>query len=172
MPLIKSMDAVLVLNANFEPINVCNMHRAVGMMVVEKATLVLNGRGVIKTAVQSFPKPSIIRLQRMVHRPRLKTRLTRKEVFRRDGFICQYCGSSSRELTIDHINPRHLGGEHIWTNVVTACALCNHRKGGRTLAQSGMHLMQTPLEPPTSAHYIFGKHLTDNLDWEPYLTGW
>ena len=77
------MDTVLVLNANFEPINVCNMHRAVGMMVVDKATLILNGRGEIKTVSSVFPKPSIIRLQKMVHRPRPKTRLTRKEL--------QYC---------------------------------------------------------------------------------
>lgn len=166
------MDAVLVLNANFEPINVCNLHRAVGMMVVEKATLILNGRGEIKTVASCFPKPSIIRLQNMVHRPRLKTRLTRKEVFRRDSFFCQYCGSSSKELTIDHVIPRHLGGEHIWTNVVTACSLCNHRKGGRTLVQSGMHLLHTPMEPPSSAFYIFGRHLIENHDWEPFLSGW
>jgi 5-methylcytosine-specific restriction endonuclease McrA len=166
------MDAVLVLNANFEPVNVCNMHRAVGMMVVEKAALVLNGRGEIKTAVSSYPKPSVIRLQKMVHRPRLKTRLTRKEVFRRDNFICQYCGSSGKELTIDHVVPRHMGGEHIWNNVVTACSLCNHRKGGRTLEQSGMRLMHSPKEPPSSAFYIFGRHIAENQEWEPFLIGW
>jgi 5-methylcytosine-specific restriction endonuclease McrA len=166
------MDAVLVLNANFEPINICNLHRAVGMMVVDKASLVVNGRGEIKTASSCFPKPSIIRLQRMVHRPRLKTRLTRKEVFRRDDFTCHYCGSSARELTIDHVIPRHLGGEHIWSNVVTACSLCNHRKGGRTLEQSGMHLLHMPKEPPASAYYVFGRHLIENQDWEPFLIGW
>lgn len=166
------MDTVLVLNANFEPINICNLHRAVGMMVVDKASLVVNGRGEIKTASSCFPKPSIIRLQKMVHRPRLKTRLTRKEVFRRDNFTCQYCGTSARELTIDHVIPRHLGGEHTWNNVVTACSLCNHRKGGRTLEQSGMHLLHIPKEPPTSAYYVFGRHLVENQDWEPYLIGW
>lgn len=166
------MDAVLVLNANFEPINICNLHRAIGMMVVDKASLVVNGRGEIKTASACFPKPSIIRLQKMVHRPRLKTRLTRKEVFRRDNFTCQYCGSSASELTIDHVIPRHLGGEHTWSNVVTACSMCNHRKGSRTLEQSGMHLLHWPKEPPTSAYYVFGRHLIENQDWEPFLVGW
>jgi len=166
------MDIVLVLNANFEPINVCNLHRAIGMMVVDKASLVLNGRGEIKTSSYTYPKPSVIRLQKMVHRPRLKTRLTRKEVFRRDNFTCQYCSSSSKELTIDHIIPRHLGGEHNWTNVVTACSVCNHRKGGRTLKQSGMRLLHEPTEPPSSAYYIFGKHLNENQEWKPFLTGW
>lgn len=166
------MESVLVLNANFEPINICNIYRAVGMMVVEKASLVVNGRGEIQTSTSCFPKPSIIRLQRMVHRPRLKTRLTRKEVFRRDDFTCQYCGSSARELTIDHVTPRHLGGEHSWGNVVTACSLCNHRKGGRTLEQSGMQLLHMPKEPPASAYYVFGRHLVENQEWEPFLIGW
>jgi len=166
------MESVLVLNANFEPINICNTHRAIGMMIMEKAALVLNGRGEIRTINQVLPRPSIIRLQHMVHRPRPQARLTRKEIFRRDKFFCQYCGSTSHELTIDHIIPRHLGGEHIWTNVVTACPICNHRKGGRPLERSGMHLLQPPREPPTSAFYIFGRHLGENAEWEPFLMGW
>jgi len=166
------MEPILVLNANFEPINVCGIHRAIGMLFIEKASMVLNGRGEIHTAQKVFPKPSIIRLQQMIHRPRLKIKLTRKEVFRRDNFQCQYCGSSTSDLTIDHIIPRHMGGEHIWNNVVTACSICNHRKGGRTLEKSGMHLLRHPEEPPTSALYVFGHHLTENSEWEPFLTGW
>src|SRR3989337_2226642 len=61
---------VLVLNANFEPINVCNTRRAIGLMMTGKASLVLNGRGEIKTVSQTFPRPSIIRLERMIKRPR------------------------------------------------------------------------------------------------------
>jgi len=166
------METVLVLNANFEPINVTNMHRAIGMIVMEKAALVLNGRGEIHSVNTILPKPSIIRLQNMIHRPRPRTKLARKEVFRRDGFKCQYCGETAPNLTIDHVIPRHLGGEHIWTNVVTACSLCNHRKGGRTLFQSGMRLLHPPQEPPTSAFYTFGRHLSENAEWEPFLTGW
>jgi len=166
------MEAVLVLNANFEPINVCNMHRAIGMIVMEKAALVLNGRGEIRSVNTILPKPSIIRLQSMIHRPRPRTKLARKEVFRRDSLKCQYCGATATDLTIDHVIPRHLGGEHIWTNVVTACSLCNHRKGGRTLYQSGMHLLHPPQEPPSSAFYRFGRHLSENSEWEPFLNGW
>ncbi len=166
------MENVLVLNANFEPLNVCNMRRAVCLMVLEKASLVKNGRGEIHTIGAAFPRPSIIRLQKMVHKPRAKVKLTRKEVFRRDNFTCQYCGSTNRDLTIDHINPKHLGGLHDWLNVVTACAYCNHKKGGRTLHQSGMHLMKTPQEPPTSAVYIYYHYLSIYEDWEPFLNGW
>lgn len=166
------METVLVLNANFEPLNVCTIRRAISMIIVERAALVLNGRGEIHSINHVFPKPSVIRLQEMIHRPRPKTKLTRKEVFRRDEYHCQYCGSTSHELTIDHVLPRHMGGEHIWSNVVTACTLCNHRKGGRTLAQSGMHLLQYPNEPPTTAIYLYGHHLINNSEWGPFLTGW
>ncbi len=75
-------------------------------------------------------------------------------------------------LTIDHVLPRHLGGLHIWTNVVTACSPCNHQKGGRRLEESHMALLAIPREPPASANYIFGRHLTENEEWEPFISGW
>ncbi|MEJ5200844.1 MAG: HNH endonuclease [Anaerolineales bacterium] len=166
------MNAVLVLNANFEPINVCDVRRAIGLILTEKASLVLNGRGEIHTASATYPLPSVIRIQNMIHRPRVRVRLSRREVFRRDNYTCQYCGKTSGSLTIDHVIPRHLGGEHTWTNVVTACSACNHRKGGRTLAEANMHLLRLPQEPPSSAYYVFGHHLTKYAEWEPFLTGW
>lgn len=166
------LESVLVLNANFEPINVCDMKRAMGLIMTEKASLVVNGRGYIQSVQQMFPRPSIIRLQKMVIRPRPQVKLNRREVFRRDGFTCQYCGKNTLDLTIDHIIPRHLGGEHIWTNVVAACSVCNHRKGGRTLSESGMRLLRQPKEPPSSAIYIYGRHLRENSEWETFLKGW
>jgi 5-methylcytosine-specific restriction endonuclease McrA len=166
------MENVLVLNANFEPLNVCNIRRAVCLMVLEKAALIKNGRGEIHTINKTFPRPSIIRLQAMVHKPRAKVKLTRREVFRRDNYTCQYCGSTNRDLTIDHINPKHLGGLHSWLNVVTACAYCNHKKGGRTLQQSSMRLMKVAQEPPSSAIYIYDHYLKIYDDWEPFLQGW
>jgi len=166
------MENVLVLNANYEPINVCNMHRAIGLMIMEKASLVQNGRGVIHTANNAFPKPSIIRLEHMVHKPRPRVKLTRKEIFKRDNYTCQYCGSSSRDLTIDHINPKHMGGTHSWENVVTACYYCNHKKGGRTLEQAGMKLLKKPQEPPASTAYLFEQFIKLYADWEPFIKGW
>ncbi|MEA4909345.1 MAG: HNH endonuclease [Chloroflexi bacterium] len=165
-------ESVLVLNANFEPINVCNMRRAIGLILADKAALVLDGRGLIMTANRGYPRPSIIRLQNMIHRPRPQLKLTRREVFRRDGYLCQYCGKRTLDLTIDHVIPRHMGGPHTWTNVVAACSQCNHRKGGRTLDEAHMHLLRQPIEPPSSAFYIFGKHLNENKEWEPFLSGW
>ncbi len=163
---------VLVLNANFEPVNICDTRRAIGLILAEKASLVMNGRGEIKTVKTSFPIPSIIRLEKMVAHPRPHIKLTRREVFRRDNFTCQYCGRHNIDLTIDHVLPRSMGGQHIWTNVVTACSFCNHRKGGRTAEDANMRLLHIPKEPPSSAMYIFGRHLPDNREWEPYITGW
>jgi 5-methylcytosine-specific restriction endonuclease McrA len=167
------MDAlVLVLNTNFEPINVCNSRRAVGLMLAGRATLIANGRGVIQTVSRSFPLPSVIRLEHMIQRPRPRVKLTRREVFRRDNYTCQYCGRKVPNLTIDHVMPRHLGGMHTWTNVVAACPACNHHKGGRKLEESHMLLLQIPREPPANASYLFGHHLSENEEWLPFVHGW
>jgi len=163
---------VLVLNANFEPINVCNTRRALTLILSGKAILIMNGRGEVRTVTQSFPRPSIIRLDKMVKRPRPRVKLTKREVLRRDNYTCQYCGEHLPSLTVDHIVPRHLGGEHTWENLVTACPTCNHRKGGRPLELTQMRLLRYPAAPPSTATYIFARHLKDNFDWLPYVDGW
>jgi 5-methylcytosine-specific restriction endonuclease McrA len=165
-------EPVLVLNANFEPINVCTTRRAIGLLLAGKADMVVNGRGYIHTISQLIPRPSVIRLETQVHRPRPHVKLTRREVFRRDNYTCQYCGRRDGGLTIDHVIPRHLGGAHTWTNVVTACPACNHHKGGRRLEDAHMTLLKTPTEPPANAAYIFGRHLAENAEWEPFINGW
>ena len=165
-------EPVLVLNANFEPINVCNTRRAVGLILSGKANLVMNGRGYIKTVRESLPRPSVIRLDQMIHRPRFHVKLTRREVFRRDNYTCQYCGRHVGDLTVDHVLPKHLGGEHVWTNVVAACPSCNHHKGGRQLSEAHMTLLHHPKEPPSNARYIFGRHLDQNSEWEQFIEGW
>jgi 5-methylcytosine-specific restriction endonuclease McrA len=163
---------VLVLNANYEPINVCNIRRAIGLVLDEKATLVLNGRGVIRTVSTTFPCPSIIRLDKMIKRPRPRVKLNKTEIFRRDGYICQYCGRHTPVPTVDHVIPRRLGGTHAWENLVTACSTCNHRKGGRTTAHANMQLLRPPKAPPASARYIFSRYLTHNSEWIHYIDGW
>ena len=166
------MKPVLVLNANFEPLNVTNTYRAINLIIGDKATLILNGRGLIRTVSASYPIPSIIRLNAMIHRPRQQIHLNKKEVFRRDHNTCQYCGKTISELTIDHVIPKHMGGKHIWTNVVTACPGCNHLKGCRTPSEAHMILQNQPEPPPNSAMYIFGSHLTENSEWLNYIEPW
>ncbi len=163
---------VLVLNANFQPIHVCSTRRAITLIFAEKASLIKNGRGYICTVSQSFPRPSIIRLERMISRPRLKVHFSRHEIFRRDYYSCQYCGRKNVSLTIDHVIPKKDGGEYIWTNVVTACIACNHRKGSRTPEQANMRLVTRPEMPPESAWYYFQSQVHMNIEWEEFLRGW
>jgi 5-methylcytosine-specific restriction endonuclease McrA len=165
-------DAVLVLNANYEPINVCNTRRAIGLILLGKAEILVNGRGVIRTARSEFPRPSVIRMGYMIHRPRPRVKLTKREVFRRDGYVCQYCGQETPHLTIDHVVPRHRGGAHSWDNLVAACPACNRRKGGRMPQEAQMHLRHRPAEPQPSAGYLFARHLRDNGDWAQFIEGW
>lgn len=163
---------VLVLNANYEPINICSWQRALGLVITHKAALISNGRGEIHSAEATFLIPSVIRLERHIRRPRPRVKLTRREIFRRDHYTCQYCGIHASALTVDHVIPRHLGGLETWENLVTACSLCNHRKGGHTLEESGMRLLRPPKGPPASCLYVFGRHLSENSEWLPFLNGW
>ncbi|MCJ7723916.1 MAG: HNH endonuclease [Anaerolineales bacterium] len=166
------LEPVLVLNANFEPINICTTRRAVGLLLSGKAAMVMNGRGFIHTISQAVPRPSVIRLEYMIKRPRPHVKLTRREVFRRDDYTCQYCGHHVHDLTVDHVLPRHLGGEHVWTNVVAACPMCNHRKGGRRLDEVHMSLLHNPKEPPANAVYLYSHHLAYNDEWGTFIHGW
>jgi 5-methylcytosine-specific restriction endonuclease McrA len=165
-------DPVLVLNANYEPLNVCTSRRAMGLIFSGKAEMIENGRGYIQTIRQAYPRPSIIRIGYMIKRPRPRVRLSKREVFRRDKYRCQYCGTHTGRLTLDHVIPRHHGGNHSWDNLVTACAACNLRKGGRTLDQAPVDLIHSPQEPRPTAIYLYGNHLTDNENWLRYLEGW
>lgn len=163
---------VLVLNVNFQPLNVCTTRRALGLMFTNKASLVMNGRGTIQTVSTSYLAPSIIKIERMIKRPRPVVKLTKAEVFRRDNFTCQYCGTSTNHLTIDHVIPRHLGGTHTWDNLVAACPKCNHKKGGRTIEQANLTLMKSPSAPKATAVYLFGRYLIRNKEWLPFIEGW
>ncbi len=161
---------VLVLNQNYEPLNVCHTHRAVVLLVSGKAEIVADSRGYILTPTAKFPRPSVIRLAHQVRRARPQLKLSRRAVFRRDNFTCQYCGIQSNHLTIDHIIPRSRGGVHTWENVVSACPPCNRHKGGKTLEEAHMVLLHKPVQPSASTHALFGHYVNEYRDWEPFLT--
>lgn len=163
---------VLVLNGNYEPLNVCTTKRAMGLILADKATVVENGRGLIRTVTRAYERPSVIRLHYVVHRPRPRVRLSKREVLRRDGYRCQYCGRKVSNLTVDHVMPRHRGGEYCWRNLVAACPQCNRKKGGRTAREARMTLLQKPFEPKPTAQYLFGNHLKENEEWAKYIEGW
>ena len=159
---------VLVLNQNYQPLNICNARRAIVLVGVGKAELLVNGRGRIRSISRTFPIPSVIRLIYMVKRPLMRRRLSRRAVFYRDRFTCQYCGIETRELTLDHIMPRSRGASHGWSNVVSACIPCNHRKAGSTPAEASMGLMKEPKAPRPNPYFIF--HLRPMLEeWKQFI---
>lgn len=153
------MDAVLVLNQNYEPLNICNLRRAFVLVDRGKAEVLELGERGIRTASRLVPRPSVIKLSYMVKRPRPQVRLSRREVFMRDDYQCQYCGSRSRELTLDHVVPKHRGGGHSWDNLVSACRPCNHRKGGKTLEEARMRLHRAPRRPQPTQYFLWVQRL-------------
>ena len=160
--------SVLVLNQNYQALNICRLRRAVLLLLMDKAEMVENGVGEIRTPTAIFPIPSIIRLHMLVRRPPVVKRLTRFEVFNRDHYACQYCGRETRELTLDHVIPRHQGGGHEWENVVSACIPCNHKKAGKTPREAGMRLHQRPYAPP-SFFTVPYQYLRANQQWLKFL---
>src|SRR5438874_3310979 len=139
---------VLVLNATFEPINVCSVRRAVVLLLKEKAELLERAGWDLHAESTTVPRPVVIRLVTYVRVPRdtHKRRITRRAVFARDGWTCQYCGSRSN-LTVDHVIPRSKGGASSWENIVASCAPCNRRKGDFLPRQVGMSLRRKPRRP-------------------------
>jgi 5-methylcytosine-specific restriction endonuclease McrA len=167
-----SAAAVLVLNQNYEPLNVCNARRALVLVLRGKAEVVELAEGVLRTASRIIQLPSVIRLVNLIRRPRPKVRLTRREVFIRDHWQCQYCGRHTRDLTLDHVVPRHRGGQHTWENLASACKPCNHRKAGRTPQEARMNLLHEPAAPRVSIYYAFFQYLGDQEEWRKFVPGY
>jgi len=161
---------VLVLNQNYEPLNICRVRRAIVLLYRGKAEMLEDGSGFIQSASRTFPVPSVIRLAYWIKRPWPKPKLTRIEVFNRDRYTCQYCGKETKQLTLDHVIPRYQGGEHTWENVVSACISCNRRKAGRTPEQAGMRLLCVP-SAPRGNFFSYASHhyLQSRAEWQKYL---
>ncbi|MBM2824644.1 MAG: 5-methylcytosine-specific restriction endonuclease McrA [Dehalococcoidales bacterium] len=162
---------VLVLNQSYQPLNICRVRRAVVLLYQDKAEMLENGSGLLRSAEGEFPIPSVIRLASLVKRPHWRERkLSRAEIFKRDHYTCQYCGKETRQLTLDHVIPRFRGGQHTWENVVSACVTCNRRKAGRTPQEANMKLAHQPSPPHDNGlFYIPPQYLPPRHEWQKYL---
>ena len=160
---------VLVLNQNYEPLNVCRARRAVVLVWKGKAEVLEADSGTIHGPTLCLPLPAVIRLVYLIRRPRPQQKLTRREVFRRDNYTCQYCGKRTYDLTVDHVIPRHLGGKHTWDNVVSACKACNHHKAGRPPSGASVKLLRQPTSPPASSYYIVYQRSDPHPLWQKYI---
>jgi 5-methylcytosine-specific restriction endonuclease McrA len=161
------MAGSLVLNASYEPLGVVPLRRAVVLVLSEKAFVVETAGFVLHSEHRSLEAPSVVRLARYVRVPyRRRVPLSRRAVMDRDSHRCAYC--SARADTIDHVLPRSRGGRHEWTNVVAACARCNHGKGDRLLNEIGWALRRAPVEPATAVALVLGWASRDP-SWDRYL---
>jgi 5-methylcytosine-specific restriction endonuclease McrA len=164
------MAHVLVLNASYEPLNVCTVRRAHVLVFKGKAEVIEELGKPLRSAAETFVWPHVIRLLSYVRVPKsVQRKISRRALFARDGWRCQYCGTDSGKLTLDHVVPRSRGGESSWENVVTSCAPCNLRKGNRMLEEVGMRLHAPPRAPaPALFVTLAAPRIPDR--WHPYLS--
>jgi len=165
----------LVLNADFQPLSyfplsLWSWQNAIKAVFMDRVNIVERYERVIHSPNFEMHLPSVIALKNYV-KPARYPAFTRFNLFLRDRFICQYCGTR-HELTFDHVVPRSQGGRTTWENVTTACAACNLRKGGRTPAESHMHPMTPPYRPTVHRLQQHGRTFPPNYlheSWGDYL---
>lgn len=162
---------VLVLNQNYEPLNVCTWRRAIALLCLGKAIELEGDSRVVHSAASEFRVPSVVRLAEQIRRPLPQIKLSRQSLMARDEWTCQYCGRHSKHLTVDHVIPRRLGGQHVWENVVACCTDCNNRKGDRTPREAGLTLLRVPQRPRFVPYLSFAtfRWALNNEVWRGYL---
>ena len=160
---------MLLLNQSYEPLTICTVKKAVILILLGKAELIVNNeKKFIHSERSTFAWPSVVRLNDYIKVPYKKIILTRRNILKRDGHKCAYCGRADLPLTIDHVIPRSKGGDDSWENLVAACLPCNNRKGNRTPEESKLKLK---IKPYTPNHIMFMRNNAGRLDetWKQYL---
>lgn len=159
---------VLVLNLDHSPVAVITPHKAIVLLLLQKAScLSIYEFLQIRTVTKSFDYPAVICLNHYKNIPFRGVLLNRNNLFRRDRGECQYCGSK-KQLTIDHVIPRSKGGKSNWINLVTACHRCNVVKGDKSPEQSGMRLRSFPFKP-SLAYFLAEYAERQASEWLPFL---
>jgi len=167
---------ILVINRNYQPITTINLKKAINKLFNEAAVIVLppgddsvvwqeltwedwadlkprEGETVLQAAKRVFKIPEIIKTLDFGDLPQRRVKLSRRAIYKRDEYTCQYCGRSAPkqidldELTIDHVLPKSQGGKTAWDNVVLACLKCNRKKDNRTPKEANMPLLRRPKMP-------------------------
>ncbi|HNS16106.1 MAG TPA: HNH endonuclease [Syntrophorhabdaceae bacterium] len=166
------MDRTLLLNTTFEPISVLSWKKAITLVFLGKVEVLREYEREIKGVSISIRQPAVIRLQRFVRNNHTQVKFSRRNIFIRDDYTCQYCGErfDSKGLTCDHITPRSRGGITEWTNIVTSCIRCNLKKGDKLPEEAGMHPRKRPSRP--NGFYMLMLHLGVKAfpeNWREYL---
>lgn len=169
------MHQTLLLNATYEPLQVVSWKRAVRMLFQDKVEVVEVYEHRIHSVSLTIHVPAVIRLVHYVkvRRAHARVKFSRTNLFARDRYRCQYCGSKypARELTYDHVVPVARGGRKSWENIVTCCVDCNRRKGNRTPIEAGLKLLKQPRAPigfPSKVQFLLSK-TTAPEPWKTYI---
>lgn len=151
---IKLNSSILVLNSDYNPINICNARRAIVLLLKRKAHMITE---------------KVIRLVEFIKLPYqrlMANQPTRTLIYKRDEYSCAYC-NAKEDLTLDHIVPSSRGGDNSWENLVTCCQSCNLKKGNRTPKEANMFLRITPKVPYNKIHLTIK---TSNVsDWKEFI---
>lgn len=158
-----------MLNNSYEAIRIVTARRALTLITKGKAVVEVHTEKMIYPGVYL---PSVIRLRTYKHIPIRMQLVTRKNIYVRDGYRCNYCGHRFRgdELTLDHIIPKAQGGVSSWHNLTAACKRCNQIKDDRTPEEAGMPLLKRPL--PVSVHtsrFMLRSMGLEVAEWGKYL---
>ena len=141
--------------------------RAICLLIADKADLIEADDELVRSATLTLASPAVIRLRYMVRAPRRRVAsVSRRAVFDRDNYRCQYCGRHAD--SIDHVVPRSRGGRDVWDNLAAACRPCNSAKRNRTPDEAGMRLMRPCHAPRTTGWIMIGGTLVPDT-WKPYL---
>lgn len=163
----------LLLNSTFEPLKIISWQRAVILWFEEKVEVVEEYDDFNITSMRVTIKcPAVVRLLEYVNGRKHRVKFSRINVFARDGYKCQYCGSQpgTSNLTYDHVTPRSKGGTTVWENIATCCIKCNTKKADRTPEQAGMKLLSKPVKPNWTPNTRFVIALPKTPDcWRDYL---
>ena len=165
----------LVLNADFRPLSYYPLslwpwQEVIKAVFLDRVSVLSEYDREVRSPSHRIRLPSVIALKDFIPAAR-RPAFTRFNVFLRDKFECQYCGSPD-DLTFDHVIPRAHGGETTWGNVVAACSPCNLRKGSKLPKQAGMHPHQKPHQPTVQDLHNNGRLFPPNYlheSWMDYL---
>ena len=169
------MEHTLVLNATYEPLQVVSWKRAVRMLFQEKAEVVAEYEREIRSVSLTVRLPSVLRLRHYVSIKRIQqqVKFARANIYIRDQYSCQYCGSTfpAEQLTYDHVIPVAGGGLKSWENIVTCCVRCNRLKGNHLPEEVGLRLLRKPKAPsgfPHKIQFLLSRKRTPE-SWKSYI---
>ena len=162
----------LVLNADYRPLSyyplsLWSWQDAIKASYLDRVDILAEYDQVVHSPTMEIRIPSVVVLRDYV-KPQSTVAFTRFNLFLRDSFRCQYCGSNG-DLTFDHVIPRSKGGTTVWENVVAACSPCNLRKAAISLEASGMKLIKPPRKPQAAQMHNLGRKFPPNFMHDSWI---